>query len=300
MVSLFAILPPGSNPLGLAFDDSGNLYTGGISNDQIYKITSGGAVSLFATLTSGSRPTGLAFDSSGNLYVADSGTGQISKISSGGTVSLFATLTSGFTSDGLAFDSGGNLYAADGSSGQISKITSGGAVSLFATTPTFNTNGLAFDGSGNLYAADYAANQIYKITSGGAVSTFASVSNPDFIAIQTYSAQVQQPINLDGSSVFSVKRGVVPVKFTLTLNGVATCQLPPATISLTRTAGGVLGSIDESTYLSSADSGSNFRIDSTNCQYIYNLATSSLGAGEYTVSILIGGSVVGSGTFGLK
>ena len=29
-----------------------------------------------------------------------------------------------------------------------------------------------------------------------------------------------------------------PVKFTLTLNGVATCNLPPATIAVTRTAGG--------------------------------------------------------------
>ena len=100
--------------------------------------------------------------------------------------------------------------------------------------------------------------------------------------------------------MFSVRRGVVPVKFTLTLNGVATCELPLATISLIRTAGGVLGPIDENTYLLASDSGSNFRIDSTNCQYVYNLATSSLGVGEYTVSILIGGSVVGSGTFGLK
>jgi len=100
--------------------------------------------------------------------------------------------------------------------------------------------------------------------------------------------------------VFNVRRGVVPVKFTLTLDGVATCQLPSATISLIRTAGGVLGSIDESTYLSSADNGSNFRIDTTNCQYIYNLGVNLLGPGEYTVSILINGSVVGSGTFGLK
>ena len=27
-------------------------------------------------------------------------------------------------------------------------------------------------------------------------------------------AQIQQPINADGTSVFSVRRGVVPVKFT--------------------------------------------------------------------------------------
>ena len=115
-----------------------------------------------------------------------------------------------------------------------------------------------------------------------------------------YSAQVQQPINPDGSSVFSVKRGVVPIKFTLTSDGLAICQLPQATISLTRIAGAFLGSIDESTYLSSADSGSNFRIDSANCQYLYNLGASSLGSGAYRVDITIKGAVAGSGIFGLK
>ncbi len=36
----------------------------------------------------------------------------------------------------------------------------------------------------------------------------------------SYNAQIQQPINPDGTSVFSVRRGVVPVKFTLTQAGV--------------------------------------------------------------------------------
>jgi sugar lactone lactonase YvrE len=122
--------------------------------------------------------------------------------------------------------------------------------------------------------------------------------SPFVVAKETLKAQVQQPINADGSSVFSVKRGVVPVVFTLTSDSVATCQLPAATISVTRTAGGVLGAIDESTYLSKADSGSNFRV--SNCQYVYNLAASSLGTGTYRVNMLIGGTVVGSGTFALK
>ena len=100
--------------------------------------------------------------------------------------------------------------------------------------------------------------------------------------------------------MFSVKRGVVPVTFTLTFGGVATCQLPSATISLTRTAGTALGSVDESVYLQASDSGSNFRIDAANCQYVYNLRASSLGTGTYTVNISIGGGVVGSGIFGLK
>ena len=129
---------------------------------------------------------------------------------------------------------------------------------------------------------------------------YASVSSlsPFVVAKETLKAQVQQPVNADGTSVFSVKRGVVPVVFTLTSNGVATCQLPPATISVTRTAGAVTGPIDESTYLSSADKGSNFRI--SNCQYVYNLAASSLGTGTYKVNISIGGTAVGSGTFALK
>jgi len=62
-------------------------------------------------------------------------------------------------------------------------------------------------------------------------------------------AQVQQPINADGSSVFKATRGVVPVQFALTLGGVATCTLPNATISLTRTAGGTIGSIDETVFV---------------------------------------------------
>jgi hypothetical protein len=111
-------------------------------------------------------------------------------------------------------------------------------------------------------------------------------------------AQVQPPINADGSSVWTVKRGVVPVKFTLTCDGNPTCSLPAATIAVTRTAGGTTGTVNESVYSMSADTGSNFRIDG--CQYIYNLSSSALGAGTYRVDILINSQVVGSATFQLK
>ena len=113
-----------------------------------------------------------------------------------------------------------------------------------------------------------------------------------------YAAQVQQPINADGTSIFNVRRGVVPVKFTLRLAGVATCDLPAATIAVTRTAGGTTGPIDESTYTESADTGSNFRISS--CQYVYNVSASALGVGTYRVDIIINSQVVDSAAFGLK
>jgi hypothetical protein len=119
-----------------------------------------------------------------------------------------------------------------------------------------------------------------------------------FTPTQSYVAQVQQPINADGTSIFNVRRGVVPVKFTLTQDGFATCALPSATIAVTRTAGGTTGPIDESIYIGSADTGSNFRTD--NCQYIYNLSASALGLGTYRVDIKINGQLVGSATFQLK
>jgi hypothetical protein len=114
----------------------------------------------------------------------------------------------------------------------------------------------------------------------------------------TLSAQIQQPVNADGTSIFNLRRGVVPVKFTLTNGGVATCDLPPATIVVTRTSGGTPGPIDEAVYTGSADNGSNFRI--SNCQYVYNLSASALGVGTYRADIKINGTVVGNAIFQLK
>jgi hypothetical protein len=118
------------------------------------------------------------------------------------------------------------------------------------------------------------------------------------IVMPSYAGQVQPPINADGSSTFNVRRGVVPVRFNLTLDGVATCDLPPATIAVYRTGTGGNQQIDEAVYSGNADTGSNFRI--SGCQYVYNLNARALGVGTYRVDILIGGQVVGSATFGLN
>ncbi|MGE5056988.1 MAG: hypothetical protein ACM3WP_22750 [Acidobacteriota bacterium] len=121
-----------------------------------------------------------------------------------------------------------------------------------------------------------------------------------FLLSPIYKGFVQQPINADGSSVFAAKRGVVPVKFALTQYDAPSCGLLPATISITRTSGGTVAAVDESTYAMSADSGSAFRIDSNACQYVYNVAASSLGVGTYRVDISINGIMVGHAVFALK
>ncbi len=132
-----------------------------------------------------------------------------------------------------------------------------------------------------------------KGTSGGSLSCWVATINTT-----PYAAFIQQPINTDGSSVFNAKKGVVPVKFTLTKDGSPTCILPPAIIAVTQTTGATPGLIDESIYTMKADSGTNFRV--SGCQYIYNLAASAMGPGTYEVDISIAGSMVGFATFALK
>ena len=113
-----------------------------------------------------------------------------------------------------------------------------------------------------------------------------------------YKAFVQPPINARGTSVFSARRKVLPVKFTLTRYNMPTCTLLPAAIAVNRAAGGTLALVDENTYVTAADSGSSFR--TTGCQYVYKLAASSLGVGTYRVDISINGIMVGHAVFALK
>lgn len=121
-----------------------------------------------------------------------------------------------------------------------------------------------------------------------------------FLLSPIYNASVQQPIEADGSSVFKANRGVVPVKFGVTQYGTQQSCTLPATIGISKVSNGALSSVDESTYSMSVDGRSNFRIDATACQYVYNLAASALGVGTYRVDISINGIMVGHAVFALK
>lgn len=152
-----------------------------------------------------------------------------------------------------------------------------------------------FSNTGTISSITLFDSNMQQLSNGSVQSSSGAVYR---VNVPPYVASVQQPINPEGSSVFKANRGVVPVKFSLTYGGTATCNLPPATISIARTSGADPGPIDESAYLLPSDIGSNFRIDS--CQYIYNLATGMLGTGNYVAKIWINGNVVGSATFGLR
>ena len=148
-----------------------------------------------------------------------------------------------------------------------------------------------------------AGNGLVDVTSSKDAATktiCASVSSlsPFVIAKLPYRATIQSPINADGSSAFSAKKGTVPVKFNLTVGGRPTCMLPAATIALTRISGANPGGLNESIFIMPSDTGSNFRIE--DCHYGYNLNSSGLGFGTYRVDLRINGAVIGSGIFQMK
>jgi hypothetical protein len=79
-----------------------------------------------------------------------------------------------------------------------------------------------------------------------------------------------------------------------------TCDLPTATIKITKVDGASSGLVNEPLTIQPSDDNSLFR--QVDCKYAYNLATSSLsGAGRYTVSAVVGGhQASGEASFDLR
>jgi hypothetical protein len=79
-----------------------------------------------------------------------------------------------------------------------------------------------------------------------------------------------------------------------------TCDLPSASIQLTKTSGSSSGPINEPISIQPFDNDMNFRI--VDCKYMYNLATSSLsGVGRYKVEVVISGNPAsGAAQFDLR
>ncbi len=192
-----------SNPIGIVFDSSGNLFVVDSANYTIRKITSGGVVTTFAgTVGSGGFsdgigvsakfyvPGGIVIDSNGNLFVADAYNHAIRKITSGGVVSTFAgTVGSSGVNDGtgtsakfnlpvdISTDSNGNFYVSDYANYTIRKITSGGVVTTIAGTAGSsgssdgmgvsakfkNPRGITVNSNGNLFVTDGGNHTIRKI-----------------------------------------------------------------------------------------------------------------------------------------
>ena len=202
-----------SNPTGMAFDSSGNLYIADTGNNVVRVVLAGTtpiittAVGTVAnTLLSG--PIGVAVDASGALYVADTGNHRIVKYQYGKATTVAGTGVPGYSGDGgpaaqaqlfypkgIVLDAAGNIYFADSTNSRIRKITTDGTITTIAGNGKFGytgdggpatsaalgfPNSLTIDSSGNIYIADtnnYVIRQLtpaYPAISDGGVTNGAS------------------------------------------------------------------------------------------------------------------------------
>ena len=181
--------PTISDPIGLAFDKTGDLWVANFTDNTISgytpaQLASSGspipAVTLVPPGDSLDEPTGLAFDASGSLWVASANTNTVMAFTKDQLLKSGApspavvihgkagSLAGPFS---LAFDAGGDLWVGNVNN-TIVRLSTGQLVASDSVTPStlitqvgvsiFMPAGLAFDASGNLWVANQASNEVVR------------------------------------------------------------------------------------------------------------------------------------------
>jgi sugar lactone lactonase YvrE len=201
------------NPVGIALDNSGNIYVSDIVHFSIRKISTAGTITTIAgngtqgysgdggaaSAAALSGSNGVAVDGTGNIYITDEN--RIRKINTAGIISTIAGSSSwGYSGDGgpataatlnypqsVSTDAAGNVYISDTYNHRIRKIDTAGTITTFAGD---GSHGYSGDGGpanatslyyphcatvvgGNVYIADWLNNRIRMVNAAGIISTFA-------------------------------------------------------------------------------------------------------------------------------
>ena len=132
------------SPVGVVFDDDGNLYVCNCGNAEVLKVDTARQTRTFAASRAFFNcPNGLTIDNSGNLYIANFGNGNVTKVTPEGDPEILATLP-GASNSHLTF--GNNvLYVLSRNGNKLYEVTLEGEVSLIAGTGEQGNQ----DGDGN-------------------------------------------------------------------------------------------------------------------------------------------------------
>jgi sugar lactone lactonase YvrE len=157
-----------TNPTGIAFDKSGQMFVTSRLDGNVYRITPFKEAVAFARNLG--VATGLAFDREGNMYVGDR-TGTIYQVNGIGEEKPWAQLEQSVSAYHLAFGPDDALYVTGptvSSFESVMRIDRSGEVSVFYRG-LGRPHGLAFDRHGNLYVAASLKGRrgIVRITADG-------------------------------------------------------------------------------------------------------------------------------------
>ncbi|MEW6730569.1 MAG: Ig-like domain-containing protein [Acidobacteriota bacterium] len=187
-----------TEPIDIAFDSQGNLYTNDFLTIVRVDINTGKIKNLIIDGITSARA--FAFDSKDNLYIADVNCNCIRRLEPNGNQSIFAgTGMPGFSGDNgpaskaqlqsptdIAIDLNNNIYICDSFNNRIRKIDSDGIITTVAGNgrPDFTGDGglavnaslaeprgVAVDARGNIFIADSTNHRIRRVDTTGIIST---------------------------------------------------------------------------------------------------------------------------------
>ena len=217
-------------PLGVAVDDSGNVYIADANNDRIRKVNTAGVISTFAgtgtagysldgipaTLSELNAPVRVACSHLGNVYIADELNNRIRKVNSAGTISTFA-------------GNGTLTYGGDGGPATAAQLSAYGGISV--------------DGVENVYIADQGNHRVRKVSGilSGNMVLCAGDTSTFVAAVPTGAWSSSNPtiasVGITSGMVTGVSGGVATITFTGS-GGYATAQV---TINPLAVAGVITG-----------------------------------------------------------
>jgi len=183
----------GLAPVGVAIDQSGNLYIADSISNTVFKSTAGGAPVSFAT--GFNKPTQLAVSAGSTVYVADSGNNRIAVVTQAGVVSTLSQANNEIAytfsnPSGVAVDSAGNIFISDTSNNRVLKVAgsviSSGNVTVLGFSGLSSPLGLAVDAAGDVFVADSGNARIVKLSAAGVqsvVTVTPSLSNPVGVSV---------------------------------------------------------------------------------------------------------------------
>ena len=214
-VSLFRIDTSGAihdvtgditNPTGMAFDSSGQLYVTSRHDEMVYRLAQFNEAVPFARNLG--VATGLAFDRAGRMYVGDR-TGTIYRVNAIGEVQPWAQLDASVAAYHLAFGADDALYVTGPTVSRCDAVTrvdaSGKAEVFFRGLG--RPGGLAFDSEGFLYvAASYRARRGIVRISPDAMDARLVVAGMNVVGL-AFSAQGDMVVATN-EAVYSLPLGI--------------------------------------------------------------------------------------------
>jgi streptogramin lyase len=176
----FGTYSVGTNPNGIAVDQSGNVWVVNAGSNNVTKLSSAG--DTLGTYSVGTSPQYVAVDQSGNVWVVNNGSNNVTKLSSAGATLGTYSVGSGPQYD-VAVDQSGNVWVVNAGSNNVTKLSSAGAT-LGTYSVGTNPVGVAVDQSGNVWVVNDGSNNVTKLSSAGAtLGTYSGGTNPVGVAV---------------------------------------------------------------------------------------------------------------------